>query len=76
MDERAELAADEVYEIRRRHRAGIPDLYKGAHRRLGDKAMTGKSLRAAVKSKCLDCMYWQATEVKACLSLQFGLRPQ
>ena len=69
------MKPDEIFEIRRQHRANIPDLHHGAYRRLWDKAMTGRSLRAAVKSKCLDCMCWQPTEVKLCTCVACPLFP-
>jgi hypothetical protein len=47
-------------------RENIPDLYSGAYRRTYDKAMSGKSLRAAVTAKCQDCMCWQGTEIRQC----------
>ncbi len=66
---------DDIFEIRRKHRANIPDLHNGAYRRNWDKAMTGKSLRAAVKAKCLDCMCWQLTEVYQCSCVACPLYP-
>lgn len=53
----------------------IPDLHKGAYRRKYLKAMSGKSMRAAVNAKCLDCMNWQSTEVKLCPSMDCPLWP-
>ena len=47
-------------------RKNIPNTYNGAYRRGFDKAIEGKSLRAAIDAKCMDCMGWQATEVKRC----------
>jgi len=73
--EQLTLSTDEVFEIRRQHRANIPELHHGAYRRLWDKAMTGRSLRAAVKSKCLDCMGWQSTEVRLCTCVACPLFP-
>lgn len=40
----------------------IPDLYKPKY----CKALTGKSFRAAVDSKCLDCANWQRVEIRDC----------
>jgi len=47
-------------------RANIPDINNEFYRRLYDKAQSGKSLRAAVDSKCLDCMCWQRSEIAKC----------
>ena len=69
------ISQDEVFEIRRQHRASIPGLHHGAYQRLWDKAMTGRSLRAAVRSKCLDCMCWQPGEVKLCTCVACPLFP-
>jgi len=60
------MKIDEIIEIRRKHRANIPGKHHEAYRVNWDKAIEGKSLRACVKSKCLDCMNWLASEVKAC----------
>jgi hypothetical protein len=60
------MTRDEIFEIRRQHRANIPSLHHEAYRKNWDLAMEGRSLRAAVKAKCLDCMCWQSTEVKLC----------
>jgi len=53
-------------EQRKDWRNNIPNLFHGSYRRLYDKAMTGKSLRATVDSKCLDCSCWQQAEIKKC----------
>ena len=42
--------------------AHMPISYRATYR----KAMNGKSLRAAVNSKCLDCSNWQRIEIKEC----------
>ena len=55
-----------IEEQRDRWRENIPDLFHGSYRRLYDKAIGGHSLRAAIDSKCLDCMCWQQAEVKKC----------
>ena len=47
-------------------RQNIPELFNGSYRKQYDKAMSGKSIRAAINSKCLDCMCWQQAEVKKC----------
>jgi len=60
------MKQDEIFETRRRHRANIPGLHHDAYRKNWDEAMKGKRLMACVKAKCLDCMNWDANEVKAC----------
>lgn len=47
-------------------RGNIPDLFHGSYRKLWDKAIAKKSMRAAIDSKCLDCCNWQQAEVKRC----------
>ena len=42
----------------------IPVKYRSTYR----KAMTGKSLRAAVNSFCLECTGWQREEIRLCTS--------
>jgi len=69
------LSQDEVFEVRRRHRANIPDLHHGAYRRLWDRAISGRDLRAAIKGKCQDCMAWQLTEIKICACVACPLYP-
>ncbi len=54
------------YEQLRRWRNSIPDKHNGAYRRVWDKAITKKSMRAAVNGKCQDCMAWQGPEIKHC----------
>ncbi|MFH0809858.1 MAG: hypothetical protein V2A77_05250 [Pseudomonadota bacterium] len=60
------MTTDEIFETRRKHRANIPGKHHEAYRLNYDKALEGKSLKAAIKAKCLDCMCWEATEVKLC----------
>jgi hypothetical protein len=43
-------------------RAQIPRAYRGIY----DKAVGGKSLRAAVNAQCLECCCWQRKEVAFC----------
>ena len=57
---------DEIIIARRRCRNNIPDIFHGAYRKKYDKAMQGHSIRAAIDSKCLECMGWQQLEVKKC----------
>lgn len=44
----------------------IPNLYQGSFRRLLLKALQRKSMRAAIKSRCLECMDWKNAEVSRC----------
>jgi len=74
-EEQAALTRDEVFEIRRRHRANIPDLHNGAYRRLWDRAISGRDLRAAIRGKCQDCMAWQVPEIKICTCVACPLFP-
>lgn len=46
-----------------RIRKTIPETY----RKICDKAWEGKSLRAAINAKCLDCCNFQRVEIKNCL---------
>ena len=56
-DKRAERVA--------KHRADMPNVYRGIY----DRAVSGKSLRAAVNSFCLECVMYQREEVRLCTSL-------
>jgi len=60
------MTKDEIFEERRKYRANIPSMHNGAYAKVYAKAINDRSLRAAVKAKCLDCMCWQAKEVKNC----------
>jgi hypothetical protein len=53
-------------EVLRKWRKNIPDLFRGAFRRTWDRAVSKKSMRAAVDAKCQDCMNWQISEIKQC----------
>lgn len=44
----------------------IPDLFNGAFRRVWAKALTRGGMKAAIRSKCQDCMNWQNSEIKRC----------
>ncbi len=55
----------------RDHQAGMPRQY----RRVYDIAMTGRSLRAAGNSQCIECMGYVFSEVKLCCSPQCPLYP-
>ena len=59
-------------------RDNIPRLHDGFYVRQYDKAMQGKSLRAAINSKCLDCCCWEKTEVRDCTAIScplYAVRP-
>jgi hypothetical protein len=65
---------DEIDQIRQ-WRRNIPPLHNESYRRLYDKAVSGKSRSAGVKSKCLECMGWQSSEVKNCSIVACPLHP-
>ncbi|MBN1362551.1 MAG: hypothetical protein JW993_18280 [Sedimentisphaerales bacterium] len=46
--------------------ANIPDLYNGAFRKLWVKALLRRSMAAAIKAKCQDCVCWQNPEIRDC----------
>jgi len=56
-------------------REHIPNYRHGYFQRNYDKAMSGKSLRAAITAKCLDCMCWQQPEVNKCDIVTCPLHP-
>lgn len=56
-------------------RANIPNLYNGAYKKIYDKALSGKSLRAAITANCQECMCWQGIEVKNCDVVTCPLHP-
>jgi len=66
------MTKDEQIELWREH---IPNKFDGSYRRQYDKAMKKESMRAAVNSKCLDCMNWQQPEVKDCEIVTCPLHP-
>lgn len=53
------------------HRAQIPKLYRGIY----DKAVTGKSRKAAMHAFCLECCGWEIKEVFACTDSGCALYP-
>ena len=65
---------DRIDQIRQ-WRKNIPPLHNEAYRRLYDRAISGKSRVAGVKSKCLDCMCWQSAEVRNCAVVTCPLHP-
>ena len=44
----------------------IPNIHNSKYRRQYKKAMTGKSLRSAVNSFCLECVAYERVEVAKC----------
>ena len=46
-------------------REAMPRKYRATY----DKAVLGKSLRAAVNAQCLECVMWQSKEVTLCTDL-------
>ena len=54
-----------------RRRNQIPRLHRANY----DKAMSGKSMKAAIKAHCLECMHWQKKEVSHCTSYGCALYP-
>ena len=48
-----------------KRRADMPKIYRATY----DKAVSGKSLRAAVNAFCLECVMWQREEVRLCPSV-------
>jgi len=50
---------------------GIPRAYRQTYKR----AMSGKSLRAAVNAFCLECVQWQREEIKLCTAIDCPLYP-
>ncbi len=56
-------------------RENIPDVFHGSYRKQYDKAISRQSMRAAINSKCLDCMCWQQAEVKRCDIVTCPLHP-
>ncbi len=51
----------------------IPAKHNEAYRWNYDKALTGKSLKAAIKAHCLDCMCWERAEVRDCTVVSCSL---
>ncbi len=45
------------------------------HRANYDKAMKGRSMKAAIKAFCLMCVQWQKEEVRLCTDLGCSLYP-
>lgn len=50
-------------------RAQIPRAYRATY----NKAVKGRSLRAAVNAQCLECVSWQRKEIKLCTDLAYPL---
>ena len=52
----------------------MPRKYRATYK----KAVSGKSLRAAINAQCLECVYWQSREVTMCTDLGcplYAVRP-
>ena len=49
----------------------IPTKYRGLH----ERAMSGKSRKAAIRAHCLMCVGWQAREVELCTAKGCPLYP-
>ena len=56
-------------------RENIPNLFSGSYRKQYDKAINRESMRAAINSKCLNCMCWEQAEVKRCDIITCPLYP-
>jgi len=52
-----------------RQRKQIPQVF----RKVYDRAVKGKSLRASVNARCLDCCHWQRSAVRDCPALSCPL---
>jgi len=53
------------------YRKQIPKIYRTNY----DKAIKGRSLRAAVNAQCLECTGWQREEVRLCTNVVCPLYP-
>lgn len=60
-----------IKEKRQKYCEHIPAIYQATYR----KAMKGRSLAAAVKAKCQDCMNWQQVEIRECPVVTCTLHP-
>ena len=63
--------AEKRQEMIAEHRKQIPKV----HRTNYDKAVRGRSMKAATKAFCLECVQWQKEEVRLCTSLACPLYP-
>ena len=52
-------------------RTQIPKVHKINY----DKAMKGRSMKAAIKAFCLECVCWQKEEVRLCTDIGCSLYP-
>jgi len=52
-------------------RAQMPKIHRANY----DKAMGGKSMKAAIKAFCLECVGWEKEEVRLCTGLACPLWP-
>ena len=53
------------------HREQIPKVYRGNY----DRAMTGKSRKAAMRAFCLECVQWHREQIRRCTSTHCPLYP-
>jgi hypothetical protein len=58
-------------ELIEQHRKQIPDIHRANY----NKALRGRSMKAAIKAFCLECVCWQKEEVRLCTSLACPLYP-
>jgi hypothetical protein len=57
-------AREKAIERIAKRRADMPKIYWASY----DRAVSGKSLRAAINSFCLECCMWERGEVRRCTS--------
>ena len=69
------MALNELRQMRiSERRAQMPRSYRATY----DKAVSGKSLRAAINSFCLECVCFQIEEIRNCTDLAcplYAMRP-
>jgi len=53
------------------HREQIPKVYRGNY----DRAMTGKSRKAAMRAFCLECVQWHREQIRRCTATHCPLYP-
>jgi len=53
----------------------IPATNQGDYRKTYQRAMTGKSRKAAIKSFCLECVHWEREEIRRCTYRKCPLHP-
>jgi len=73
MNEQTKNESQRQAQIEQR-RCEIPKSYRGIY----DRAVRGRSLRAAINAFCLECVCWQRKEITLCTDLAcplFAVRP-